>query len=35
MTKDVAKILLEMVKYVDGKLIIDGIKELENIEQLE
>jgi predicted transcriptional regulator len=34
MTKDVAEILLEMAKFVDGKLIIGGNKELENIEQL-
>lgn len=34
MTKDVAKILLEMSTFLNGKLIINGTKELENIEQL-
>ena len=35
MTKEVAEILLEMAKYLDGKLIINGNKELESIEQLD
>lgn len=35
MTKDIAKILLEMAQYVGGKLIINGNKELESVEQLE
>ncbi len=35
MTKPIAEILLEMAKFVGGKLIIGGNKELESIEQLE
>lgn len=35
MTKEVAEILLEMAKFVEGKLIIGGNKILENIEQLD
>jgi hypothetical protein len=35
MNKNVAELLLEMAKYVNGKLIINGNKELENIEQLD
>jgi hypothetical protein len=34
MTKEIAIVLFEMAKFLDGKLIINGTKELENIEQL-
>jgi len=35
MTKEVAEILLEMAKFLGGKIIIGGTKELESIEQLD
>jgi hypothetical protein len=35
MSKEIAKILLEMAEYLEGKLIINGTKILDNIEQLE
>ena len=35
MTKEIAEILLEMANFLDGKVIINGDKLLESIEQLE
>jgi hypothetical protein len=35
MTKPIAEILLKMAEFLDGKLLVGGTKELENIEQLE
>lgn len=35
MTKEVAEILLEMAKFLGGKIIIGGTRELESIEQLD
>jgi hypothetical protein len=35
MVKEIAEILLEMAEYLEGKLIINGTKILNNIEQLE
>lgn len=35
MSKEMADILLKMAEYVGGKLIINGTKELENVEQLD
>lgn len=35
MSKEIAEILLEMARFLDGKLLIDGNKELISIEQLD